>query len=53
MKLNSLVARLGDALASLSAAGRAAAAVEIHRRPRARDLERLGISSGDFNRIGY
>ena len=41
----------GRAFALLSAAHAAAAAVEGHRRPKARDLKTLGIDPADFPRL--
>lgn len=43
---------LGRAFAVIGAASAASAAVEIHRRPAARDLKTLGINPGDFDRLG-
>lgn len=43
---------LGRAFAVIRAASAASAAVEIHRRPAARDLKTLGINPGDFDRLG-
>lgn len=43
---------LGRAFAVVGAASAASAAVELHRRPSARDLKTLGIDPADFNRLG-
>jgi hypothetical protein len=45
------LARAGNFLAILGAAGASAAAVEAHRAPRARDLKVLGISPDAFRHI--
>lgn len=42
----------GNAFAILGAASAAAAAVEGNRRPRARDLETLGIDPASFGKVG-
>lgn len=42
----------GNAFAIFGAASAAAAAVEGNRRPRARDLETLGIDPASFGKVG-
>ncbi|TCL69671.1 hypothetical protein [Rhizobium sp. BK251] len=43
---------LGRAFAVIGAANAVSAAVEAHRRPRARDLNTLGINPEAFDRVG-
>lgn len=50
MKL-SFFARVGNALETFYSAGMVASAVENHRRPHLRDLDRLGISRKAFEQI--
>ncbi|MBB3964731.1 hypothetical protein [Rhizobium metallidurans] len=44
---------LGRAFAMIGAANAASAAVESGRRPRARDLKKLGIDPRQFDRINH
>ncbi|HEY0920856.1 hypothetical protein [Devosia sp.] len=49
----SFIARAGEFVAVLGAARNVAAAVDAHRKPNGRDLDRLGIDAAAFNTIRF
>lgn len=52
MPRNSTLAMIGGFVDMIGSAINAAGAVENHREPRARDLNRLGINPAQFKKIG-
>lgn len=52
-KRNHLLARIGAVFGAIGSAAAAGAAVEEGRKPRERDLNRLGIDTAAFRAIGH